>query len=214
MSVFVIIDGTMPKHVSAIVMAAGASTRMGTPKQLLPYGDRTVLQVVVDVLAASTLDHIQVVLGHLAVKVRHSLGNRPVAVCVNPDHTKGMFSSILCGISALPSSSDGLMVVLGDQPQISLDVVNDLLAAYRGSGKGVVLPVHHGRRGHPSIVDLHRYGVEIQALTGEAGLKPVVRGHPEDTYELPVRDEGVLADLDTPEDYQQALARLAAPGSQ
>ena len=203
----------MARHVYAVVLAAGASRRMGTAKQLLPFGSRTMLQTVVDVLLAADLDGIIVVLGHRSREVAETLEGLPVDIQVNADHRKGMFSSVLCGIRALPASANGALVVLGDQPQIRSRVVRAIAEAYRTGTKGIVIPTCQGRRGHPALVDVRRYGVEILALEGDEGLKPVMRSHQEDTLELPVEDPGILRDLDTPEDYQAELARRSVrPG--
>ena len=202
----------MSKRVYAIVLSAGMSIRMGSPKQLLPFGDRTVLQRVVDTLLRADLSGVVVVLGHRAEAVRKSLSGRPVDFCLNPDYREGMFSSVRCGLSALPPGADAALIVLGDQPQIDAEVVRRVIAAYREGEKGIVIPTFKGGRGHPALVDLGRYRDKIFELSGEAGLKPVMRGHPEDTLELPVDEAGILRDIDTPEDYRAELQRQKAEG--
>ena len=202
----------MSRRVYAIVLSAGMSTRMGSPKQLLPFGDRTVLQRIVDVLLRADLAGVVVVLGHRAEAVRESLAGRPVDFCLNPDYREGMFSSVRCGLSALPPGANAALIVLGDQPQIDAEVVRRVVAAYREGEKGIVIPTFEGGRGHPALVDLGRYRDEIFELSGEAGLKPVMRGHPEDTLELPVDEAGILRDIDTPEDYRAELQRQKAEG--
>ena len=202
----------MPKQVYAVVPAAGMSTRMGSPKQLLPFGDKTILQTVVDTLLEAELDGVMVVLGHYAEAVRESLGERPVDFHVNSNYRNGMFSSILCGICALPGSANAALIALGDQPRIAGEVVRRVVAAYREGEKGIVIPTVEGERGHPALVDLQKYGAEIAGLSGEAGLKPVMRGHPGDTLELPVDDVRILRDIDTPEDYRAELERQETEG--
>ncbi|MCE2439167.1 MAG: nucleotidyltransferase family protein [Candidatus Latescibacteria bacterium] len=198
----------MKKRICALVPAAGMSTRMGSPKQLLPFGGKTVLQTVVDTLLDANLDGILVVLGHRADAVRESLAERPVLFHLNPDYRKGMFSSILCGLSVLGKSADAALIALGDQPNVRARVVRKVAAAYRKGDRGIVVPVCRGKRGHPALVDLGRYLSEIRSLTGEDGLKPVMRGHPDDTLEVEVEDDGVLRDIDTPEEYRAELDRL------
>ncbi len=202
----------MCKCVYAVVLAAGMSTRMGSPKQLLPFGDKTVLQRVLDALLEADLDGIVVVLGHGAEEVRESVEGRRVDFCMNRDYRKGMFSSILCGISAVSDSADAALIVLGDQPRINARVVRRVVGAYREEEKGLVVPTFGGKRGHPALVDLRKYRAEIAGLSGEAGLKPVMRGHPEDTLELAVEEGWILQDMDTPEDYQAELERQKAEG--
>ena len=203
----------MKKCIGALVLAAGASVRMGQPKQLLPYGRATVLQTVVDaVVASGVIETICVVLGHKSKAVARSLAGRPISLCVNPDPARGMFSSVLQGLAAMPAGTDATLVVLGDQPRISADIVCRVVDAYRTSGKGIIVPSSGGRRGHPPLIDLGRYGDRIRGLDGTAGLKPIVRGFPEDTMTLDVQDCGVLMDIDTPAQYQKALRGLRGSG--
>ena len=198
----------MGDQIYGLVLAAGMARRMGTTKQLLPFGDKTVLQTVVDTLCGARLAGVSVVLGHDAEAVRESLRDRPVRFCVNEAYREGMFSSVLCGLRGLPADADAALIALGDQPQIALNAVRAVAQAYREGDKGIVIPVSGGKRGHPVLIDLPRYRREILSLSGDRGLKPVVRGHPEDTLEVPVDDEGILRDLDTPADYRAEVARM------
>jgi molybdenum cofactor cytidylyltransferase len=197
----------MKKNIYGLVLAAGLSQRMGTPKQLLPFGQKTILQTVVDVLLTLPLAGVIVVLGHEAERVRASLADRSVTYCVNDNYREGMFSSVLCGLNHMPESADAFLMVLGDQPHIEARVGRAVIDAYQGGDVGIVIPTWGGKRGHPALVDLKRYRSEIMSLSGDAGLKPVMRGHEHDTRMLDVDDSGILRDLDTPEDYQAELAR-------
>jgi molybdenum cofactor cytidylyltransferase len=197
----------MKKNIYGLVLAAGLSQRMGTPKQLLPFGQKTILQTVVDVLLTLPLAGVIVVLGHEAERVRASLADRSVTYCVNDNYREGMFSSVLCGLNHMPESADAFLMVLGDQPHIEARVGRAVIDAYQGGDVGIVIPTWGGKRGHPALVDLKRYRSEIMSLSGDAGLKPVMRGHEHDTRMLDVDDSGILRDLDTPEEYQAELAR-------
>jgi len=197
----------MALSVYAVVLAAGMSARMGSPKQLLPFGSKTVLQRIIDTLLESGLDGIEVVLGHQAEEVRKSLVGRQVDFCLNRNYEKGMFSSLLCGISAIRSLADGALIVLGDQPQIEEKVVRQLVSAFREKQKGILVPVFKGHRGHPALIDLRMYGEEIFQLSGENGIKPLMRGYPENTLELEVEEEWILRDIDTPEVYRSELKK-------
>ena len=194
----------MGKRVVAVVLAAGKSQRMGRLKQLLPFGGRTVIQAVVDMLQSVEIEEIVVVLGHRAEDVGQVLAGS--ARCVeNPEYADGMFSSVLAGLNALDPDVDGMMLLLGDQPQIQASVVKTVLDRFYATHKGIVIPEVQGKRGHPVIIDVRRYGEAIRALDGSEGLKPVVRGHPEDTEVVRIDDESILRDLDTPEDYEREL---------
>ena len=93
-----------------------------------------------------------------------------------------------------------------------MNVVQAVLRAYREGDRGIVIPISGGKRGHPVLVNLSRYRDEILRLSGDEGLKPVMRGHPHDTLEVPVDDEGILRDLDTPEDYRAEIERRGING--
>jgi molybdenum cofactor cytidylyltransferase len=199
----------MKKYIYGLVLAAGLSQRMGTPKQLLPFGEKTILQTVVDVLLTLPLVDVIVVLGHEAGRVRASLADRAVTYCVNENYREGMFSSVLCGVHHMPESADAFLMILGDQPHIEARVGRAVIEAYQAGDSGIVIPTWGGKRGHPALVDLKRYRPEILSLSGDEGLKPVMRGHGEDTLMLGVDDPGILRDLDTPEDYQTELKMRA-----
>ena len=195
----------MRKRVSAVVLAAGKAERMGRLKQLLPFGDRTVIEAVVHTLLATDVDEIVVVLGCRADDVRAALADLPIRCVVNPDYEVGMFSSVLCGLAHVETDSGGLMLLLGDQPQMRVSVAQAVLDRFRSTDKGIVIPEAEGNRGHPVAIDIERYGEAIRALDGSEGLKPVVRGHSADTELVLVQDDAILRDMDTPEDYEREL---------
>lgn len=197
----------MKNQIYGLVLAAGLSQRMGTAKQLLPFGTKTILQTVVDVLLTLDLLDVIVVLGHEAERVRNSLEGRGVTYCVNELYRDGMFSSVLCGVNAIPETADALLMALGDQPHIESRVGRAVVDAYQQGDAGIVIPTWDGKRGHPALVDLKRYRAKILSLSGDEGLKPVMRGFVDDTLELCVDDAGILRDLDTPEDYRAELER-------
>ncbi len=203
----------MSEQIYGLVLAAGMARRMGSTKQLLPFGDRTILQTVVDTLSGADLAGVVVVLGHDADAVRESLRGRPVLCCVNDAYREGMFSSVLCGLRHLPGDADAVLMALGDQPQIELRVVQAVVRAYREGDRGIVIPISGGKRGHPVLINLSCYRGEILNLSGDEGLKPVMRGHPHDTLEVPVDDEGILRDLDTLKDYRAEIKRRGINGA-
>jgi molybdenum cofactor cytidylyltransferase len=118
-----------------------------------------------------------------------------------------MFSSILCGMEKLSEQTEGVLVALGDQPQIQVEDVRQVVACYRAGNKGIVIPTSNGKRGHPALIDIGRYLDEIRSLSGAEGLKPLMRGHPEDTMEICVDQDRILRDMDTPDDYRSELGR-------
>jgi molybdenum cofactor cytidylyltransferase len=188
----------------AIVLAAGSSRRMGSQKLLMPFGKATIVETVVDHVLDSKVDGVVVVLGADHEKVKLTLGGRPVKFCHNTAHEQGMFSSVICGLRALPEDAGTALIYLGDQPGIPPSVTNAVLEAYNEELCGIVIPVHMHRRGHPLLVDL-KYRREIEKLDLEQGLRALRHHFPQDVLEVEVDEPGILVDIDTPEDYNNAI---------
>jgi len=184
----------------AVVLAAGESKRMGRPKQLLPYGNSTILETVLANVLASPVDRTLVVLGAAAERVAPLAAKFPVDTVVNPDFRSGMLSSVQCGIRTLPGSARAALIFLGDQPRIAPATAGRVVAEYRVSGRGLVLPVHGGAGGHPLLIDL-KYREEIGRLSAGVGLREILDRHPDDVARIEVADPGVTVDIDTPDDY-------------
>jgi molybdenum cofactor cytidylyltransferase len=189
---------------AGIVLAAGTSTRMGACKQLLPLGKQTVVEVVVAGLV-DRLEQVFVVLGHRAEEVRLALANSRVECVYNPAYASGMLSSVKQGLRAA-ARAESYLICLGDQPGISGETIDAMLKAGKRSGKGIVVPSYHGRKGHPILIR-RTYRSEILSLDETRGLNVVTRGHPEDTLIVPVADGQILCDMDTPADYRREQAR-------
>jgi molybdenum cofactor cytidylyltransferase len=186
-----------------IVLAAGSSTRMGTQKLLLPYREDTIIGTVVNQVLASKVDRIMVVLGADHLEVKAALNGQPVEFCHNREHKKGMLSSVMCGVRSLPEDANAALIFLGDQPEISSRVTDAVIEAYNEDIKGIVVPVHEHRRGHPLLIDL-KYRKEIDRLDLEQGLRALMHQFPEDVLEVEVDAPGILVDIDTKEDYSRA----------
>ena len=193
--------------VVGIVLAAGMSVRMGEFKQLLPLRGNTVVEHVVKQVLGS-LETVIVVLGHRADEVSAVLADKAVKCVYNPHYAAGMTASVKCGITAAEDAS-AYLICLGDQPGISSEVIDSVIAGARKNGKGIVLPTCGGKRGHPVYLD-RAYSEEILALPIDRGLNSVTRGHPDDTLELAVEREAILEDMDTPADYRRELERMQA----
>ena len=170
---------------------------------MLPLGDRTVIEVVVE-RVRSRIDRVLVVLGYRGDEIAAVLARYPVECVHNPEYRTGMLSSVKCGLRS--TSAAGYMVFLGDQPGLDPRTIDSLLAA-SGSGKGIVIPTYGNHRGHPILID-RIYVDEILALPENVGLNSVTGGHPEDTLELPVSARGIVEDMDTPGDYRRERARF------
>jgi molybdenum cofactor cytidylyltransferase len=192
---------------SGIVLAAGESRRMGSFKQLLRYGDKTMVEAVVDNLLGSKLDEVVVVVGHRADEVRKVIKDRPVIVAVNKDYQLGMLSSAKCGISHVSKESDAALIALADQPFIESGIVNRAIDGFLSGDKGIAIPTYEGRRGHPVIIDL-KYRDEIMGLDEGVGLRQLMLNHPDDILYIEVAREEITRDLDYAEDYRRELRKV------
>ena len=176
---------------------------------MLPFGDRTILERVVDTLLAAGVEEVIVVLGHLADRVRPVLGNRRVHVVVNEAYQQGMLSSIKCGVRAIPADCDALLLALGDQPQIEKAVVKEVITRYGEGLAGIVIPRYGEKKGHPIVIDLHKYRDAILNLPEDVGLNALMQAHGDDVRLIDVSTEDIIRDIDYREDYDRELARLA-----
>lgn len=192
--------------ICAIVLAAGESRRMGTHKVLLPFGEKTVIAHIVDELLASTVDGTWVVVGYQGNRVAEELSGRSVSLVTNPNYEAGMLSSVRCGLRALPRECEAVLVVLSDQPAIMRELINDMVRAFGSTDRGILIPVHHGKRGHPLLFSF-RYRDEILSRYDDVGLCGLLRAHPDDVVELNVASPSILSDMDYPENYRQQLAQ-------
>jgi molybdenum cofactor cytidylyltransferase len=169
----------------------------------MPFGKGTIIETVVDQVLNSRISEVVVVLGADHEKVRQALGERPVKFCLNKEHEKGMFSSVICGLQSVPTDAGAALIYLGDQPGIPPAVTNAVIDAYNEELYGIVIPVHMHRRGHPLLLDL-KYRKEIEKLDLEQGLRALRHHFPQDVLEVEVDEPGILVDIDTPEDYNKA----------
>ena len=134
--------------ISAILLAAGESRRMGTFKQLLTFEGKTFVERCVDELLASKAAEVIVVTGHRDDDVRRIIGTRAVRFAHNPEYRSGMASSILCGVSAVAPTTEAVLISLADQPQITAALIDHVISAYLANRPMIVVPRHSGRR-HP-----------------------------------------------------------------
>jgi molybdenum cofactor cytidylyltransferase len=194
----------------AVVLAAGESKRMGEPKLLLPFGLSTVIETVLERIAASAVDKTLVVLGAARERIEDRVKKFPVRTTLNPHFRLGMLSSVQWGIRALPQDAQAALIFLGDQPWISPRTIDLLLKNYRATGKGLVLPVYRNSGGHPLLIDL-KYREEIQKISPAVGLTDLLSLHPEDIFRVEIKDPAILKDMDTPQDYRRESRRKSLP---
>jgi molybdenum cofactor cytidylyltransferase len=200
-----------PAVIAAIVLAAGASTRMGRQKLTLPMADgRPLVRVAVEQVLAAGVDDTVVVLGGDAEAVALALAPLPVRTVVNPRYAEGQSTSLRAGLDALRPGTDAALVALGDQPLPDPDVIRRLVAAFRVSGRPIAAPVYRDGRGNPVLFAAALFG-ELRAVTGDRGGREVIARDPARVAEVAV-DTPMPADIDTPEDYE-AVRRVRERGA-
>ena len=189
--------------VSAIILAAGKSERMGWPKQLMPFGTSTIMEQTIDNLLHSSVNGIIVVLGYKAEEVREKIGDRPVKITVNHDYQRGLSTSIVAGLKLVDENAQAIMIALADQPVIDSKTINRLIKEFNSHDKGIATPIYQGKRGHPVIFSM-RYKDELLRLKGDIGGRQIIGEHPDDVLEVAVASEGINIDIDTESDYVRA----------
>ena len=190
--------------ISALLLAAGESKRMGASKLALPWGKETVLEHCLHVLLHSRVMEVVVVLSDRTRDLKNLLRGPRVKLVMNPDYKKGMSTSIRRGLRAVDSRSDGILIALGDQPLLKSATVNLLLRAFeRGKGT-IVVPAFQGRRGHPVVFD-RRYAVELSRLEKDVGARSLLQEYPENIVEANTRSKGAVVDIDTWQDYRRGV---------
>lgn len=190
--------------ISAIILAAGESKRMGSPKMLLDFGGITMLEKVICNVKASSADDIIVVLGAYREDILKIADNAGVRSCYNEIYREGMLSSVQCGFKNMATASDAVLIFQGDQPLITPEVTNSVINRYKNGVKGIVVPVYRNRRGHPLLVDRKYFG-EIEKLDPGKGLRSLSEIFPSDVEEVSVDEPSILRDFDTFEEYIKAI---------
>ena len=186
--------------VSAILLGAGESKRMGLNKLTLPWGRRTVFEHCLNTLIRSDINEVVVVLGGKTADLRGSLERTGAKVVINPFYRKGMSTSIRRGVRGIDPASQGILIALGDQPFLKAATINALVRAFAMRDRAILVPTFQGKKGHPVI--FHRkFEEELLKLEGDAGARSIIQRHPGDVMSVRVRSEGVLKDIDTRDDY-------------
>ena len=192
--------------VAAVVLAAGMSRRMGTPKQMLRMGDETILERTLKNVRASKVSEIVLVLGHAADEVQKTIATEGLKVVVNPDYQQGMGTSLRFGLAAV--DADAALIVLADQPWISSNTFNRLIECHQERKPQIIVPTYRGFRGNPVLLDRSVFH-EMQALKGDVGCRAIFGDHVGNILKLPVDDPGILMDIDSHDDFEKLTAGCA-----
>jgi molybdenum cofactor cytidylyltransferase len=194
---------TSTQSIGIVILAAGASTRMGTPKQLLHFQGRSFLRHTTEIALASVCEPVVIVLGANAEQIRHEVSALPVIVVENQEWRQGMGASIQVGIKTLTDESnntDAVVLLLCDQPFISVNIINQLVEAFYTTAKPIIACQYAETLGVPALFE-RQFFLELMQLDAHSGAKQVINKYVDLVY--PVSFEMGAVDIDTPQDYEK-----------
>lgn len=193
--------------IAAVILSAGESSRMGSPKALLPWGAHTFLEHLLQVSRQPEVGWTRIVLGAHTDEIRRALSLDPASIVVNPNWQQGQLSSIQAAIRSLPKGeTSGVMLFLVDHPLVSAALIGQLIKQFNDSSRPIVLPTFQGKRGHPVIFAQRLYG-ELLAAPADQGARAVVWAHAAEVLEVPTDEEGIVLNLNDPDTLRKALDR-------
>jgi len=196
--------GAKDVRIGAVVLAAGGSLRMGQPKQLLPVGGRPMVRLVTEVAVSAGLAQIVVVIGAHAEAVRAALAGLPVGLVLNEAWADGLSSSVRAGLRALDPGTQAALLVLGDQPALTADLLRLLVDRYLATGAPIVAPFYEGQRGNPVLFDRALFS-ELSTVEGDRGGRILIDRYQGRVERVDVEDAAVIMDIDSPQDYEGIL---------
>ena len=182
------------KHISAIILAAGKSTRMGQQKMLMPWGSATVLEKVIQTVQAAEIEDIILV---ASPQIASKFQDKYLQVVLNAEDE--MLKSIQLGLQAQKESAEATLICLGDQPQMEEGSMRSVCEAFQKSGAKLIAPSYQMRRGHPWLVEKSLWG-EILAMQN-GSMREFLDNHANEIQYVNLSTPTILQDLDTPEDY-------------
>ena len=194
--------------IGLVILAAGASTRLGEPKQLLHFQGQTLLRRVSEVGLASCCQPVVVVLGSESQRLQSEVEALPIRIVHNPNWSMGMSTSIHVGIAAMEEEVNPLtatVLALCDQPLLDAARINLLVQTYQETQKPIVVSAYNNTWGTPALFD-RRFWPELKALTGQRGAQKIALQHPNQVEAVPF--EGGIYDVDTQDDYKALLATM------
>ena len=187
--------------IGAIVLAAGGSSRLGTPKQLVTFRGETLVRQAAKTALESDCDRVVVVVGSHASEMRRELNDLPLSVVENHEWQNGISTSIRAGIEGIVSSDlEGVVIMLCDQPFVTARVLNELISTHRETGHAIVASTYGTTRGVPAFFAPELF-TELASLTKDEGARRIIASHPEKV--ATVKFSRGAIDIDTPQDHAQ-----------
>jgi 4-nitrophenyl phosphatase len=199
-------------RIAAVILAAGASKRFGQAKQLLDWQGTPMVTHIAEVARCAGLTPVIVVIGCQATEVSDALdsgGLQQVRTVMNWQWEEGLSTSVRVGLSALPPETEAAIFLQCDQPLITADLLEALVARSRETGAAIVYPMHAGQRHSPALI-ARRFFRELAGVTGDEGGRSVIAAHPDAVASVEIADQDIVTDIDAPADYARLLARSRA----
>lgn len=194
-------DGLRQSSIGAILLAAGSSSRLGQPKQLLPFNGIPLVRHVAMQALGSRLAGLTVVVGHEADAVREALAGLSITIVENPSYKSGQSTSLKSGLLTFSRQLQAVLILLVDQPFVDTALIDQIIALYEETGAPIVAPRFKGRRGNPVLFDASLLP-ELMTVSGDAGARDIIARHRDRLVSLPISDDRYFLDIDTWEDYQ------------
>lgn len=182
-------------YIRGIILGAGSSKRMGKNKLLMKIGDMAILERVIENVRASKLEEILLVYGRYDIETN-------IRKLYNADYELGMSTSIKKGLEGF--EGDAVMILLGDMPFVTCNIINELYDAFVSSERSIAVPICKGRRGNPVIIG-KEYFNELLSNTGDKGARDIIKNYQKDVEFVEVVSRGIFVDVDDEESYQQVI---------
>jgi molybdenum cofactor cytidylyltransferase len=192
---------------AAVILSGGTSSRMGSPKALLPYQGRPFLEHLLEVTKHPKIGVRRVVLGAHAEPIAKVISLGADEIVINEEWEKGQLSSICEGLRSLPAEVEGMMLCLIDHPLISARLIDELVATFYATRAPIVLPVYGGKRGHPVIFSAAVFP-ELENAPQEIGARAVVWAHAKEVHEMDTTEEGCILNLNDPETFERVTRAI------
>jgi molybdenum cofactor cytidylyltransferase len=197
---------------AGIILAAGESVRFGRSKQLLKLKDKYLIEWVLDAALGSCLKTVVLVLGYEHQAILQALGTKTehpsLRIIINPDYRCGQSTSLKAGLLSVRHSFGAVMYLLGDQPLVSAEIIDRMLDQFEQSEKEICVPVYKGQRGNP-VIFRRSFFDDLMQVSGDIGARNIISDNSERTHYLKIDNPMWFFDIDTGEDLDYLLARLA-----